>query len=390
MTNLSALATHRFLLRAALAAGTVFAWILIYHALYFSGESKTGALVVTTFLYIISQVLTFILTPLSAQNLGHGTQRSILYATLAISVAYLWLAASSAGVFGPDVENLWWGIVGFAILTGVYRAFYWIPYRASSAPSTVPGTTFLLEVFLALLPLSASIVITGYPGGAWVMLVGVATLAFLASIPLTAVSEAYEPYAWTYGQTLQQLFSPINRGLFAASIRDGIQGAGLLFLWPLTIFLLLDWSYELLGLVMTVTLLLTVFGRKIVRTLLRVLDVHRSAPVTAAFAASSWILRLAVISPTTIVIADVLYHTCVPTKKFGIDHIAHEQAADGSHFVDERTALKEMGFATGRALLALIVMVFAFYASPLIALGGALFVSALASIVSIMRSASVR
>lgn len=384
MTSFNALTTHRFLLRAALAAGTVFSWILIYHALYFSGESRTGALIVTTFLFAVSQVLTFVLTPLAAQNLGHGTQRSIVYATIALAAAYLWLATASAGVLGSSIENVWWGAVGFSILTGVYRAFYWIPYHSSSAPHSVPGTKMLFEIFLALLPLCASVVITGYPGGAWLMLVGVATLAFLASIPLTGVKESYEPYSWGYWETYKRFFSFNNKHILISSVAEGMQGAGLLFFWPITVFLLLGWSYELLGVVLSITLLLTVFGRKIVQTLMKAFSVHRSVPVTTTLALSAWFLRLAVVSPVTVIAADVLYHTSVPTRRFGIDHIAHEQAADGSHFVDEQTALKELGLSLGRCILAALTIWFAFFASPFVTLAGALLVAALASVISIV------
>ncbi len=382
---MNAITIHRFLLRVALAAGNLFAWVLIFHALYYSGETQTGALMSTAIWYGLSHCIAFFLTPLAAANLVNGTQRSILYATLALSAAYVWLAASSVGVFGSDVQNLWLGIAGFVFLSGVYRAFYFVPYRVTSDAAVPAKTNYVLEIFLTLMPLSASVILSAFSNGSWMLLVGCAVLAFLSSIALLHVRETYEPFLWTYGDTIRNLFAPNNRDTLVASIFYGVQGAALLFAWPLAIFILFDWSYQLLGAIMSVTLMLTLVCKKYLPSTLGFFGLAGSKPIERTLAASSWVFRLLIFSPTTVILADVLYHASVP-KGHGLDQFAHEQAADSSHYIDHDTVLKEMGLALGRIFLVLALVILALYASPLVALAGALGLAAVASLASGIRA----
>ncbi|MBI5456537.1 hypothetical protein HY969_02255 [Candidatus Kaiserbacteria bacterium] len=383
--TLSAITIHRFLLRAALAAGNVFAWVLVFHALYFSGETLTGALIATVLAYAAAQLIAFFLTPLSGMNLANGTQRSILYATFALSVSFVWLAAASTGVFGAGAENIWVGIVGFACLQGVYRAFYWIPYRASQGARHQQQTNYLFEVFLTLMPLSASIIIVGAVGGAWMLLVGCATLAFASSIALIGIRESYEPYLWNYEDTMRALVSEDSRDMLTKSMLQGLQGAALLFAWPIAVFILFDWSYMLLGAVMSLTLILTLVGKRLLRGTLSIMGLQYSAPIHSTLAASSWVMRLLIFSPVSVVLADVVYHMGEPTRHIGLDQSAYEQAADSAHYIDHTTALKEMGYALGRLLLCGALILLALYASAIVALAGAIALSAVASLVSIFR-----
>lgn len=386
MDDSHTLSVHRFLLRTALAAGNIFAWILIFHALYFSGETPTGALLLTAFAYVFMQLAIFFLTPLAALNLPHGTARSMLCAVLAQAAAFLWLGASSIGIFGTESINLLWGIVGFVVLSAIYRAFYWVPYTTATmyvGSGWSSRTRFLLEVFLALVPLCSALFISGYTGGTWFVLVGAAGLAFLAALPLIRITDSYERFDWGYIETIRALFARPHRSVLSRSFLEGIQGAGLLFIWPLTVFMLLDWSYFLLGVIVTITLLLSLVMRKTFRSTLESWNLHRSHRVSAALAASSWVLRVVVFSPVSVVVADTLYHLSVPAKRYGVDPIAHEQSADNSHYIDEYTALKELGSALGRVALGLALMALLFFASPFAALACALLLSAGAAIAAI-------
>jgi hypothetical protein len=385
MDDSHALSGHRFLLRAGLALGNVFAWVLIFHALFGSGETEAGALMLTAFFYAFSQLGIFFLTPLSGANMPHGTVRSMLLATLALAAAFLWLGASSIGVFGDGPLNLWWGIVGFIALGALYRAFYWVPYKVTDLATGgwTPRTRFVLELFLALLPLCAALVITKSESGTWLILIGSGVLAFFASLPLIRLTDAYERFDWGYIETIQMLFSKPHRSVFSISLLDGIQGAGLLLAWPLTVFLLLDWSYFALGSIISITLLLALIARRGVRNYFREIGVHDSRHFSAALAASAWVLRIVVFSPVTVVIADTLYHIGTPVRRFGMDPVSYEQAADNSHYIDEYTALKEMGSALGRVLLCVVLVTLLFFASPLVALAGALAAAATAAVAAI-------
>jgi hypothetical protein len=384
------IAVHRFLLRASLALGGIFVWVLIFHALYASGETLSGAMLLTTLSYVFLQLCIFFMTPLAAGNAPHGITRAMILASLAQSAAFLWLAASATGVFGPAPLNLWWGIVGFVILSALYRTFYWVPYSALNIPvrgSWSPRPKLLLEVFLALMPVVAAIFIIGGEGGTWFVLIVAAILAFFAALSLVRLPDSYERFEWGYAETIRVLFSKENREVYVSSLLDGMQGAALLFLWPIAIFLLFDWSYFTLGTMLSITLLLILLLRKNLQRLFRSWAVHDNHRFLAGITGSAWILRLIIVSPITIVIADTLHHIGISPRRTGMDLITQEQAADSAHYIDEYTALKEMGNSLGRVITCLVLLISMMVIPPLASLGIAFMAVAASSIIALYRDA---
>lgn len=383
------LAMHRFFLRMSLAIGSLFAWILIFHALYVTGETEKGALFLTVTSFSFLQLIIFLLTPLAGMNTVHGTSRSMVLSSLALAVAFLWLASAAMGIFGTDSLNVLWGIVGFVIFFALYRAFYWIPYSAigiSSHSAWTPRTRFLLEILLALAPAGAAVLIAKTDNGAWFILVGAAIAAFFAALILIPVRDSYERFEMKYTETIATLFGKHNRHLLSLSVFEGVQGAGLLFIWPLTIFLLFSWSYLKLGLLLSITLLLALLLRRRLQKIFRTWSLHENRRFLATLSGFAWVLRLSVASPVTIIIADSLSHTTLPLRRIGIDPIAIEQAADSNHFIDEYTALKEMGMALGRIMVCVVLAGALFYASTIVALGTTLLFVAAVSIIHLYRS----
>ncbi len=390
MDSAHVVAMHRFFLRFSLATASLFAWILIFHALYVTGETEQGALLLTAAAFGFLQLAVFFLTPLAGMNTKHGTSRSMILSSLALAAAFLWLASASIGIFGSDSLNVLWGIVGFVLFSALYRAFYWVPYSAigiSSRSAWSARTRFLLEVFLALSPAAAAVLIAQTGNGAWFILVGASIMAFLSALIIIPIHDSYERFEMTYAETIATLFRKDNRHLLSLSVFEGVQGAGLLFVWPLTIFMLFSWSYLKLGLMLSITLLLALLLRRRIQKTLRTWSVHNNKRFLAAMSGFTWVLRLTVVSPVTVVLADSLSHSSLPLRGIGIDPIAAEQAADSNHFIDEFTALKEMGMALGRILLCCILAVALIYSSAIMALGIALLVVGAVSIIHHYRSA---
>lgn len=387
------LSAHRFFIRAGLAVGNVFAWVIIFHALYYTGESAAGALLLTALAYVAMQLLVFFLTPLSGANLRHGTARSMLCAVLAQAAGFLWLASAAAGVFGPGVINLWWGILGFVLLSALYRAFYWVPYKVAAEGSEMgwrPQTRFIFELLLALTPAAAATALYSSSRGVWLVFVGAAFFSFLAAIPLMRLRDSYERFDWNFAQTVEALFSHPYRKTLSRSVLEGIQGAGLLFVWPLTIFLLLGWSYKMVGLILSITFLIAILGRRYARGAVASLGAHNSPALNATLVGSSWALRVLALSPVSIIVADVIYHVATPAKRYGLDSISYEQAADSAHYIDEYSALKEMGMAIGRATLCLFFGLMLFFVSPLAALAASLIAAGAASLASVYEASRPR
>jgi hypothetical protein len=222
------------------------------------------------------------------------------------------------------------------------------------------------------------------------LLIGCAALAFASSIALIGIRESYEPYLWTYEDTMRALVSDDSRNMLVTSMLHGMQGAALLFAWPIAVFILFDWSYLLLGAVMSITLILTLVGKRLLHGMFSAIGIHRSRPVYSTLTASSWAMRLLIFSPMSVILADVVYHLGVPARHVGLDQLAYEQAADSAYYIDHTTALKEMGYALGRLTLCGALILLALFASPIVALAGAIALSAAASLTSTFRHTGAR
>ena len=380
-----ALSVHRFLFRCGLAIGNVFAWILVFdYLLYFTRGSVPDAFVLALFYYAIAQLVIFLTVPLAAQYLRSGARRALGISTLVMALAFAWLSASFAGFLGHSLTGIAWGSLLFVLFSGLYRSLYFVPYRVSAGVLSgwKPYMHILFELYLTIMPIVGGLLISSFVAGPSIMLASVAFLMLLSLIPLLHVPETYESFDWSYGQTLKRFLDARNHSLVMASIFDGMQGAALLFIWPLAAFAIVGWSYMLLGVVLSISLMLAFFIKSFIRAM-RVTHIHRSPSILTAVSVGSWLLRLFTFTPGGIVLADTLYHAGTPKKIFGLDPAILEQTADDAHYIDEYTALKEMGLAIGKITVCLAAGILAFYVSALIALASVLVAASIASLISI-------
>ncbi len=347
--NLKDRALHRLLIRAALSGAHLFAWVFIFQYFYIQSRSVSGAFVSVLLTYALTHVIVILLTPVTASRLRHGYRRSLVASICALAASFLVLGAAFSGVLG-DVAL---GIALFAILSGLYRALYWIPYEVAKETSAVRYREWI-EVVIALIPLIGGLYITN-GGQSLVYLMYIASALSLASIvPLLSMKDTYQGFSWSYRATFHELFEERHRSLLWSSVLSGLEAAALFILWPITVFTLLDWSYPLLGVVMSLTLLFTLVARKLFGDAVHAVPV-RVQPLVAA---SGWVMRLGVGGFVGAVLVDTYFHTASRTAARGIDIHAYEQTGDNHTFVDEYTALKEMGMALGRIILCLVAAAF--------------------------------
>lgn len=354
LTRGFSLLSHRFLMRLAFAAGNVFAWVFAFRGFFLASGSLEAALFAIATLYALMQAIVLIMTPLSGAALRHGMRRALAYGTLIAAFAF----ACFSLVFAPQVgaQFAFTMIATFVVFMGIHRALYWVPYRTESADTgAYVRPSFRQETLIALAPLIAGFIIEVEWLGPEALLAAVSLVVLAALVPLIRIPESYEGFEWGFGETFRNLFSPFNRGFLTLSILDGVQGAVLLLVWPLAAFVILGQSFLGLGFILTVTLILAPLGRRFVRSLLRHVSAERSTPILVTLVVSSWLFRLAAASPLQILVADVYYHSGTSPKRFSLDTSAFEQSADGAHYVDEYTALKEMGMAIGRILACLFL-----------------------------------
>ena len=379
-----ALHAHRFLFRLAFSAGNIFAWIFVFRGFFISSGSLEAALAGVVALYALSQSIALFLTPLSGAALRHGIRRALVYGTFMAVFAFVCM--SLLFVPSPTSGGVIFGLIGsFAILMGIHRALYWIPYQTADAQGS-RGIGMGQEIAIACMPFIAGLCIETSVLGPDALIIAVVALILLSLFPLAMVRESYERFEWGFSESFATLFSPFNRGPLWLSIFDGIQGVTLLLIWPIAAFIILGQSFGALGLVLTITFCATILGRSAFRSILKFLHADRSTSVIALIAFSSWIFRLTPVSSIQIILTDVYYHAGISPRRFSIDAHVFDQSADGGHYVDEYTALKEMGMVLGRLVACASVIFFAIHTSAAIALGSAIILAGFAAAASVILS----
>jgi hypothetical protein len=217
------------------------------------------------------------------------------------------------------------------------------------------------------MPLFAGLTIQGVLFGEGRLLFGAAALAAISIIPVFLIADTRERFSWRYFYTYKQLVRRKNHGLVVQALLEGLQGAALFLVWPLAIFLILGWSYFVLGLVFTITLLTILLTRRVYAWLAHTFGIENSSIVHTVLVMSGWVGRLAAGTPIGIIIADSYSYATQPERGTRADPFTFEHMSDRGAFVDEYTALKEIGLALGRMMLCAMVFALALvFALPVV------------------------
>lgn len=349
MSGKGHISTHRFLFRAALAAGTVFAWVIVFRLFYIATLNLEYSLAGTAALYALSQAIALILTPLSGMALRRGVRSVLLLGIVSSALAFTSIALLFEA--NPSRDAIFWVLGFFTLMTGIARAFYYLPY-ATAKKESQSLTPLIQDAAIALLPALGGVVLTSFTNGLFTLFVGCASLMLASALPIMRMRQHFEKYDWTYRETVQEVVARKNNLAVGLFILDGVQGAVLIFIWPLAMFLVLG-SFKTLGAVLTATFCVAFLGRYLVRTLFRSFRV-RSPAVAVTIAVTTWVAKLAVASPIQILAVNIAYASGNSAARFNIDAQSFDQSADRGHFVDEYTAVKEMGLAIGRIAVSLL------------------------------------
>lgn len=353
MQSSTALRTHRFLTRLALAGATTFSWISVFQLLLLISGNLPDAIARTALLYALSQTINILLTPYAAVRLRHGVREGMILGCLWAAGAFTVLVATYGGFLG----NYMLGIVIFAILLGAYRAYYRIPYAVENALSGSIPHPISEEIVLAVVPFCAALIVSYY---------SIALLLFLASacialgmIPMPFIPDVPERFAWSYLQSFGELTAHEHRATLIHGIVGGVQSATLFLLWPIALFLIFGWSYLSIGFIFSLTILFVL----IVRLFISRHEVHLSRGVRSVLAASSWIARISIVSAPAAAIVDT-YLFALPHSSAHGEPLTRDPQSDNGHYIDEHTALKEMSNALGRILVCATVAAAAMIVTP--------------------------
>jgi len=375
--NDSAIHAHRFLLRTGLSLAHVFAWVFVFEYFFFLSGNMGRALAGSAILYALAQLVTMIATPISAMHLRRGTKHSIIWGVAFAAGSFIFLGGTLAGYFSDPPL---WGVVAFAVLFGAYRALYWVPYQLTVAEMKPHlHMRAYLEALIALMPLFAGLTLVSVRFGHLKLLFGAAAILLLSALPALFLNDTRERFSWPLVYAFSQLWQRKNHGLVLQSLLEGFQGAALFLVWPLAVFFILGWSYFGLGLVFSLTLLFILLFRKIYAKVMNSLELKNSSTVHVVIAMSGWVARFAAGTPFGIIVADVFAHTTAGAHSTHADPFTFEQASDRGAFLDEYTALKEMGLAAGRIMLCITVFFLAFAFTLPVVLAIALGIAAAAS-----------
>jgi hypothetical protein len=375
---------HRFIFRVGLAIANTFAWIFVFQYFNLLTKSVQAAILATIVMYVIGQMIIILLTPVAASHLRRGSKHSLVFGTLLAAGAYVTLGATLHGTLSGEPTG--WGIAVFAILLGASRALYWVPYQLRAATESHGRTRLpiVYEIIVALMPAFAGITMAIVPYAHLRLLFGSAVLIGMSLVPVLAIREYFERFAWDYKETFRQLFNQSNHRLISASLGGGLQGMVLFLVWPVSVFFIVGSDYKTLGAILSATFIAILCIRYIYRKFARSIQVERSLPVNIAFSASGWLIRLFVGSPIGVILADSYSHISAPRSSHSIDTLVFEQYADNGSFIDEYTVLKEMGLAIGRIFACVILGTLLYWTTLPIAFALMLVLAGIASAVSII------
>lgn len=346
-------ASHRFLTRVALSGAHTLAWLFIFQYFYVFSGSLVRSLTGVALTYALTQTIGVLCTPLFARRLRRGVRGMLVNALLYVASAFAILAAGFSGVLG----SIGAGVLFFSIAMGLYRALYWIPYEIASHARARGGMT---EIVVSLVPALAGWYVSTSPQAPVVALALASVLSLLAIVPLYFIRNTQEGFSWRYRETFHNLFKRSHRVPLIQAVLNGFEGAALLLLWPIAMLVLLGWSYASLGVVLSITFLATMLVRHFIGGTTRT---FRSPVLLSVLTVSGWFLRGTVAAPFSMVLVDTYFQSGSGVTTRGIDLLTAEQSADSNSYVDEFTALKEMGQGLGRIGFCLLVAILSFIPS---------------------------
>lgn len=286
-----ALALHRFLMRLANAALGAFLWVFVFH--YFAHTVPLArALVQTLLLYALVQAIALLLLPFAMRRLRAGMRRGLVWGTLLLAAAIVYVGLLLTGTF-PQ------GAAAIGVLLGAYSALYRVPYAVErSAVGRMQQPNLVGELVLACTPLLVGVML-GLAVSPTAVFYIIALVPLAALLPLSQVPNVYENFSWTYHETFARLAAPENKQFLTRAVPRGFASAALFLLWPLALLFI----------------------------------TNSAIGIGAAFSA-------------TLLLILVLR---APQRRVLVEHYL-----DGGSYLDEFTALKEMGLAVGRLAFALV------------------------------------
>lgn len=249
------------------------------------------------------------------------------------------------------------------IFSTLERILYWVPVHSGIAKfvdRNNRGRTLSLfssiGSFLSIvLPILAGFIIAQYGFGALFIIAIV--IYFFALIPMISMAPINEFYTFGYIQTWIILLHKRDRRMLITYMSDGAIDFINKMIWPIFIWQLLAGNYQVVGLVSSAIVLVTIFIRLIMGNFTDKFDKKKLLRYGTIFYSVGWLLKIFVQTATQIFIVSSYHSFSQVVMRTPFDTLMYEKAADAGHYIDEYTVLREMSLNIGRVLMAIFLLI---------------------------------
>lgn len=286
----------------------------------------------------------------------------------ALRFSVFFSAAFYAFFYFTNQGNWIYFIPATIIVLTVFRLLYWVPYHTDIAKftdkknrgrqlSALSAIRLILGIFV---PFIAGVLIVQF--GFNVLFVIAIILHLVSGIPYLVIPKTNENFTWSISETWRQFLSQKRRKMMMAYAADGAENVIGLVIWPIFIYQLLNGDYFKVGTISTLIIGITV----IVQLCLGKIIDHKTKKEKvlkwgSIFYSIGWLVKIFIATAFHIFIAGVYHNVTSIFLRTPFDTLSYEIAADGGHYVDEFTVIREMAVNFGKVFMSALVIVFSFY-----------------------------
>jgi len=288
-----------------------------------------------------------------------GIRRSIIFSTPFICAFY-------ATLYFAEVNILLMALLAY-FFVNIYKAMYWVPYHTSFASFSHSGRrgrqmallTLVSDTIQIFVPLVSSFLIVTF--GFNYLFILVLIIQILSVVPLITLPAVNESFTWSTRKTVQEVFAKKNRTMFWAYFGDGMQSMVGSVIWPIFIWLLFNESYESVGLVTALVILVSMILRLVIGDLTDKYDQNKILRAGTVLYSIGWLFKIFVATAFHVFIISAYHNLAAIIMRTPFDASMYDQSADWGHFMDEYTVVREMTLNIGRVVALGLMIVLAIY-----------------------------
>lgn len=323
----------------------------------------SGSLKFTLIFYGSICLLYFLSLPFWARLLKYFSLSTLM----AIGVLF-YLSYSLALYFLAKAgEIVWILIIVLVTLALLNRLFYWVPYHIDFVHFVskhhrgrqLSFLSIIISLLGIVLPIFSAFIIVQF-GFPILFILSLAVLV-LALFPLYFIPRTREQYTFGYRESFKKLLAKKHFKSNLAYFSDGVQDYIGAIIWPIFIFLLLKEKYLSVGLISALVILVSCFIRYGMGEVTDRFDKKKLMRTGSVLYALGWVFKALINSGLQVFVVGVYHDFTNILLRTPLDVLTYEIAADGGHYVDEFTILKEMSLNLGRVLMVIFSLVLLFF-----------------------------